>query len=513
MSSTVSGSAYSSTSRVTGMFSSMDTDAMVKKMNAGQQSKIDKQQQLKTTYGWRNEATTDISGVVKTFANDYTSVLGTSSMLQSSTYFSYNITTPSTKNAVTLSASAGAEIGETTIQVNQLAKNATTTSSGKVSANGTEIAANNTTTLGQLSLKTPLTFGADGNLSFSINGKRFQFSKDTTLQNMLNTINSDKTADVTMKYSRLSDSFTITANSGGKDSKVTIENFGGNAFGADSAFGIGIGTTANGQNSIAVINGNTVERDKNAYTIDGTEYKLHKVTKGTDEETVSFTVARDYSATTKAIKGFLDALNGMLTKVDTLTSEKSYSKDYPPLTDEQRKSMSEDQIKAWEKKAKSGLLRRDPDLVKLSADLKAAFYTAVGGTGKTASAIGITTGSYFDKTNKGKLVLDTNALTQALESNPEQVIAMFTGGSSSSASGDQGLIYKIKDALNTYTKAASNTVTENTKKISDIDKKAKLMQNKLDTMADRYYKKFSRMETALSKMNAQSSYISQLFKS
>lgn len=513
MSSTVSGSAYSSTSRVTGMFSSIDTDAMVKKMNAGQQSKIDKQQQLKTTYEWRNEATTSISDVVKTFANDYTSVLGSSSMLQSATYFSYNITTPSTKNAVTLSASAGADIGETTVQVNQLAKNATATSSGKISANGTEIAANNTTTLGQLSLKTPLTFGKDGNLSFSINGKSFQFSKDTTLQNMINTINSDKTANVTMKYSRLSDTFTITANSGGKDSKVTIENYGGNAFGTDSAFGIDVGTTENGQNSIAVINGSTVERNTNAYTIDGMEYKLNKVTQGTDEETISFTVARDYSATTKAIQGFLDALNGMLTKVDALTSEKSYSKDYPPLTEEQRESMSDDQITAWEKKAKSGLLQRDGDLTTLSADLKAAFYTAIGGSGKTASAIGITTGSYFDTTNKGKLVLDTNALTQALESNPEQVVAMFTGGSSTAASSEQGLIYKIKNALNTYTKAASSAVTANETKISDIDKKVSTLQDKLDDMADRYYEKFSQMETALSKMNTQSSYITQLFSS
>ncbi len=42
-----------------------------------------------------------------------------------------------------------------------------------------------------------------------------------------------------MKYSRLSDAFTITADSGGVNSKVQITNLQGNAFGTNGAFGIG----------------------------------------------------------------------------------------------------------------------------------------------------------------------------------------------------------------------------------------------------------------------------------
>jgi flagellar hook-associated protein 2 len=39
------------------------------------------------------------------------------------------------------------------------------------------------------------------------------------------------------------------------------------------------------------------------------------------------------------------------------------------------------------------------------------------------------------------------------------------------------------------------------------------LEDDLDDMADRYYQKFSAMETALSKLDSQASLISQLFSS
>lgn len=47
----------------------------------------------------------------------------------------------------------------------------------------------------------------------------------------------------------------------------------------------------------------------------------------------------------------IDMVNGKLT-------EKKY-RDYTPLTEEQKKDMTEKQIELWEEKAKSGLLRGD----------------------------------------------------------------------------------------------------------------------------------------------------------
>jgi flagellar hook-associated protein 2 len=50
------------------------------------------------------------------------------------------------------------------------------------------------------------------------------------------------------------------------------------------------------------------------------------------------------------------------------------------------------------------------------------------------------------------------------------------------------------------------------KQITTYDTEISSLEDKLGKLADRYYAKFSRMETALSKLNSQSSYISQLFQ-
>ncbi len=97
-------------------------------------------------------------------------------------------------------------------------------SSSNISANGTtEISASNTAKLSELKFANSLEFYGD-KISFSINGKVFSFSSDTTLQSMINTINNDETANVTIKYSRLTNGFTITADSGGASSRIAKKN-------------------------------------------------------------------------------------------------------------------------------------------------------------------------------------------------------------------------------------------------------------------------------------------------
>jgi len=503
-------STYSSSSRLTGMYSDLDTDAIVKSMCSNQQAKIDKQDRTKTTYEWYNESVSDVVDAVKEFSNTYCSVLGSSSMLKSATYSSFKVTSDSTGNAASLTALSSADAGNYAIKVSQLAKNATASSSGRISANGTEISSSNTTTLGKLSFANKLTFGSDGKLSFAINGKTFSFSSDTTLQSMLNTINTDTHANVTMKYSRLSDSFTIAADSGGKKSKVNIENYSGNAFGAGGAFMIDIGEVKNGKDSIAEINGTSVVRDSNEYTVDGINYVLNKVTAGTSEEYINFTIERDYSSTLDAVSAFVDAFNTLTAKLSTLTTSKDYSSKYEPLTDAQKEEMTEAQIKTWESKAKNGLLRHDSKLENLIAGLKDAFFSSAGGTGKSAASIGISSGSYFTA-DKGKLILDTDTLSAALKTNPEEVISIFTNGSSSVASVEQGLIYKVKNALTSYSMSAANAISSNEDKIDSIDKVVDTLGDRLDALAEKYYQKFSAMETALATLNSQASYISQLF--
>lgn len=696
--STVS-STYSSSSRVTGMYSGLDIDSLVESMTSAQQTKIDTQEQKKTTYEWYTEAVNDVLDAVSEFSSTYCSALGSASMLKGATYSVYNVTDGSSNSgAVTISAGSTASAGDVAVRVLQLAKNATVSSSGKVSADGTGISSSNTTVLGNLSFSTALQFNSSGNISFSINGSTFTFSKDTTLQSMINTVNNDETAGVTLTYSRLTDTFSLTADSGGEDSEIAIQNISGNAFGSSgafqiaegtvsngqnaivdingtaveqdsnnftidgityqlnavtassdsmvvqqlataakvtgttgvlssgspssdsaletlmdtaltdldlstkllfeddgeisfsingetftfynysrdtdgdgtvdaapstlqdmldavnnsdagvtmsystlknafvltsnetgadseitveslkgnamgykSAFGISAGTLATGQNSIAVIDGVTVERSSNSYTIDGETYNLTEVTDNTDEYE-TFSVSRDYSSTVEAVQTFVDAINTLITKLNTLYSEDDLSSDYEPLTDAQKEEMTEEQIEAWEIKAKSGILRNDSNLRSLINGLKNAFYSIAGGTGSNATSIGITTGGYFDD-NKGLLVLDTEALTTALEEDPDKVISMFTGGSSTVTGATQGIVYKIKSSLTSYQTSSAELLESTDEKIDKLDDRIDDLNDKLSALAEKYYDRFSVMETALAKLNSQASYISQLFSS
>jgi flagellar hook-associated protein 2 len=505
-------SLYNSSSRITSLFSDLDTDQMVKDLCSGQQTKIDRQYQKKTEYEWKQTAWTDISDAVDEFSESYCSVLGSTSMLKNSTYVAYSVNTADTSGAVKLTATSAATASNIKVSVSKIAKNASVSGSTGVSGGAADgISASNTTTLAELKFANPLQF-TDGNISFAINGKTFSFSSDTTLQSMINTVNSDNDANVTMKYSRLTDSFTLTADSGGKNSSVTVENISGNAFGENSAFGIAEGTVQNGQDAELTINDGTSEsgvsltKDSNNFTIDGITYDITDTTSGE----VSFNIERDYSTTVDAISKFVDALNTLMKKVGSYSNAKDYSEDYPALTEAQKEDMTDEQIEKWEDKAKNGILRHDSTLEALVTNLKSAFYTSAGGTGKNASSLGISTGSYFSS-SAGLLEIDEDALKTALASNPEEVISIFTGGTSSAESSQQGVIYKLKSAIKTFSSTSSDTLTDLSDDIDDTKENIDTLTDKLSDMSERYYEKFSNMETALSKLNSSANMISSMF--
>ncbi len=626
-------SVYGSTSRITGLYSQLDTDKIVKDLLKIQQTKIDGRDQEKTTQEWYHDALESVEDLVAEFKSAYLTTDGENSMLSSATYKSYTVSSSDT-SAVSITTTSNALTGSYTLDsVTQLARNAGVSSSG-ISADGTSISDYNTTTLKNLSFAKALTFDSSNQISFSINGADFTFDADTTLQTMINTVNSNKDAGVTMKYSRLTDGFTITADKGGSASSVTIENISGNAFGTDSAFGIAEGTTgkayaavvassgsfvdggvyagagitrystladmdaaasgalfggeasldftingesfsfgsstsildmmyavnnsgagvkmtfsstsgaftitsdeagedaeititnelgnafgtsgafgiaegttagtsygAEGQDAVCSIEGIAVTRDSNDFTIDGINYSLKKTT----DEAVDFTVSRDYTATADAVKTFVDAYNELTEKLNGLLDEKDYSADYKPLTSEQEDELSETQIEKWNEKAMSGLLRNNSDLKSFLGNLRNAFFSKLGATGETMASIGITSASFYSE-DAGKLLIDEEKLTAALEEDPEKVISMFTASDKNS----KGLIYKIADAVTSYTNIIEDDKESTAEKIDDIDDKIEDMEDDLDAMAERYYNKFAVMENALAKLNSMSSMLSSM---
>ena len=238
-------------------------------------------------------------------------------MVSSSTYNIYSATLLTPTSAVSVSAGSSAVAGKVTINsITQLA------TSAKVSSvdvfKGESI--NTSTQLEDLELENQLLFDEDGNISFSINGKEFTFSKDVTLSEMMSTINSSD-AGVKMTYSSLTKGFTITAKATGSSSRVEIQNISGNAFAEENA-AFGIAATQEpvyGQDAILTIEGRDVVRSSNTFTIDGITYTLN------DESSapISFNVLRDVESTVNKITAFIDAYNSLITTLQNKIEEKS----------------------------------------------------------------------------------------------------------------------------------------------------------------------------------------------
>ncbi|MBW9234462.1 flagellar filament capping protein FliD, partial [Leptospira santarosai] len=101
--------------------------------------------------------------------------------------------------------------------------------------------------------------------------------------------------------------------------------------------------------------------------------------------------------------------------------------DFKPLSDEQRREMSEKEVELWEEKARSGLLRNDPILKSALQDLRRAFMDPVGGIASgninLLSQIGISTGTWNEG---GKLNINEDKLKEALTNKPDEVMELFT---------------------------------------------------------------------------------------
>jgi len=235
------------------------------------------------------------------------------------------------------------------------------------------------------------------------------------------------------------------------------------------------------------------------------------------------------------IKDFVASYNELIKGLDEQTKEKKY-RDYQPLTEEQRKGMKEDEIKLWEEKAKSGLLRSDSIIRSGLSDMRSFIYEtnpAVSNSKyNTLYNIGVTTTKSYN--DGGQLEIDENKLRKAIEEDPDAVAMLFSnvsgkendtvtttdenGNVVTKTADTRGYFQKIQDSvdkfkLNIEKKAGKASATEQTytigKSMIDLNSRIDRMQKRLIDVEQRYWRQFSAMETAINKANQQSSIFSQ----
>ena len=244
-------------------------------------------------------------------------------------------------------------------------------------------------------------------------------------------------------------------------------------------------------------------------------------------EPITFNAKTDTDSIVTAVTSMIKDYNDIIELVNKEVSTKPNRK-YEPLTDEQKADMTEDQIKKWEDKAKEGMLFNDTDIRSLSDSMRFIFESGSSDKSSLAS-FGITASTSYG--DNGKLVLDETKFRASLESNSSDLQKLFTRTADETKGDKGGVMARLTQITDKYASTSGATkgvliekagsiyaptsILKNSlqKSMDSLDTLIDRLNKQLKTETDRYVKQFTNLETVISQMNSQSSWLSSSFGS
>ncbi len=349
---------------------------------------------------------------------------------------------------------------------------------------------------------------------------------DSTMSELEEAISSNSTINADFYYSEMSDTFEMVSKDYGSANDLVMSTEFMDKFGfVDDA-----AHHDEGKNAILELDGTTVVKSSNTFTLEGVKYELNSTYDGSDGD-IEVHVENDIDTVKEKIESFVTTYNGLIESLNSKIEE-TRDYDYEPLTDDEKEALSDDEIEKWEKYAKLGILHSDSTISTLLTSMRTALYESVEGVDLSLSDIGIQTSSNYQ--DGGKLVIDDDKLTDALENNFEDVVDLFTSSSdkeyldtdnASERYSENGLANRINDILQNSLRTTrdssglkgtllekagiSGDVTEFdnslSEKISDYEDRIESLWDLYYDKEDALYLKFANMEAALSELQSQSS--------
>jgi flagellar capping protein FliD len=383
----------------------------------------------------------------------------------------------------------------------------------------------------------------NGNYTFTINDVLFTFGANTTVREMMTAVNNNTRANVEMSFSTLTNNFEIKSKEFGADGKLEIgSGTQGDAQGLLAALGFGtVGgveqfTRTEGKNlSLTIDDGKTtqtIETASDTFTMNGITIRVGPNAVEGPDGTFEISVERDTSALLDIIKDFVKDYNAMIDYVFGYVNEKP-DREYFMLTDTDREElgMTDRQEQKWEERAMKGLLYNDRTLTKLMSDMRIAMFSGIDrgdGTMFGLFSMGITTSTNWR--DNGKLVIDEQKLTEAIENNIELITELFTSTAENpKTKGPSGIMPQLHNVINSATRttgerwergllvqragmanqtsATSNAIYDQIKRLNSVIANLELRYQR---QQDRYWKIFSALETQMGQLNSQSDFVAQM---
>lgn len=542
--------------RMTGMYSGMDTESIVSQLVKAKSTKVTNLKNEQKKLEWKQTAW---QGLNSKIYNMYSKTL---SNLRLTSAYSKKSTVSSDSTKATVVASEGAVNGTQTLKVNKLAKSGyltgaklagkTTTTTGTDGKDVTKVVNWETTDkLSEIdSNLTGKTISITTGSGTDAKTTDIEITADMTINDLVAKF---KDAGVNASFDTTNQRFFINSTGTGSAKNFTLTSDDSTAL---ASLGLDPNTTytdingsknscvkIEGQDAEIVLNGATFTSDSNTFSING----LTINTLGVTDEEISIVTSTDYDGIYNTIKDFLTEYNDLINEMDKLYNADSARK-YDMLTDDEKESMTDDEVEQWEDKIKSALLRKDNSLYNVMNTLTStmmegfyennlsdkekknmssseitAWYKENGGKKHYLSDYGIGTLSYFEAQDNEHHAYHINGdaddeftstkedkLKAAIAEDPEGTANFFATlcktlysklDETMSASTDYSSIYKVYND-----KQLKKDYNDYTTKISDAE-------SELNDYEDRWYNKFSKMEVALSKLQSQTSSISSMLGS
>ena len=489
--------------RISGMNSGLDTDSIVQDLVKAYSTKTDTFKKEQTKLQWKQDAWKSLNTKIYSF---YSSSL---SNMRFSANYNAKKTTVSDETKASVIASDGAVSGIQTLKITDLARAGYLTGEELKITDGSKLSsATKMSQLGYTGSGTITMTKGDGTTT------NLSISENTTIDQLTAGLTK---AGLNANFDSSNGRIYVSAKTTGTAADFSFsENAALNA--------LGLNNTNNkiaGSNAKITLNGVNYESNSNAFTINGMTITVKGKT-GADEE-LSLSTDTDYDKIYDNIRNFFKEYNALVNEMDAMYNAAS-SKGYEPLTEDEKSSMTDSQVEAWEKKVKDAMLRRDDTVESVTSAMRMSMlqtYT-VGGKSMSLSGFGINTMGYFNAANNEKNAYhidgDTNdantagnqdKLKAAIASDPAGVQDFFTQLSNN--------LYDTLSRKMRHTELSSaftiyddirlkEEYDDYTTKISDWEKYVANIEEK-------YYKQFTAMEKAMATLNSSQSALSGLLGS
>lgn len=490
--------------RITGMMSGMDTESIIQELVAARRTKVDDAVKAQTKLEWKQDAWKGLNTKLKNLMSKYVNNMRFESA------YSKRTTKVSNEAVASVITGENAVNGVQELKVNQLAKTAYLTGTELKGADGEKL-----TALSKLSDINSEFKGGFIDVTIGGETKTIELAEDATISGVLTEL---KNLGLNANFDEKNQRFFVSAKESGEQNNFVLNDTGE----VLKTLGLSVADGAKkieGQDAKIELNGAEFSSNTNVFDINGLTITAHSTTSA--DETVTITTQDDVDGIYDMVKNFLKEYNAIINEMDKLYNADS-ARGFEPMTDEEKEAVSESEAEKYEQKIKDALLRRDSNLSTISSTLKEVMMSGVEVNGKTMylSNFGIETMGYFEAADNEKNAYHiagdpddeaysgkADVLKGMIASDPQTVISFFSQLSRNL----YDKMDKLSKSVEGYRSYGSFFDDKKMKEdYDDYSRKITDLEDKLTAYEDKWYAKFSEMETAMAKMQSNANAVTSL---